>query len=312
MKRREFAITTITAAIGGAMLSHPVFGVAAAPPASNEIPLSVMLWTILPKAAFDERVEKVKEAGYHKVELVREYDGWDKQRFAEARKKLRSLDLTVDACSGISTSLCDPSQREAFLKEVEAKLPVLDELETKRLILLSGNVVPNLSHEQMHESCVEGLKRAADIVSRKNVILLFENIDPQENPKYFLTSSREGLEMVRAMKNPNVRFLYDLYHEQIAEGNLIDKLVKFKDEIATVHIADVPGRHIPGTGEINYANVYRKLGEIGYSDVVAMEFLPTGDPVQELTTARTFFNEQVAAGRGRTSSNSNARAHATA
>jgi hydroxypyruvate isomerase len=148
--------------------------------------------------------------------------------------------------------------------------------------------VPGLSHEQMHASCVEGLKRAADVVAAQNVELLLENIDAPENPNYFLTSAAEGFDVVREVGHPHVRFLYDLYHEQVSEGNLIAKLEKNIDLTGLIHIADVPGRHQPGTGEINYQNIYRKLNALRYSRYVAMEFVPTCDVVQALREAREF------------------------
>src|SRR2546428_357023 len=113
-----------------------------------------------------------------------------------------------------------------------------------------------------------------------------ENIDPEENPKYFLTASAEGFEIVRSVGNPHVKFLYDFFHEQIAAGNLVAKLEKNIDLVALVHVADVPGRHHPGTGEINYSNIFRKLADLRYSRYVAMEFNPLGDPVKELREAR--------------------------
>ena len=120
--------------------------------------------------------------------------------------------------------------------------------------------------------------------------LLLECIDPEENPKYFLTSAAEGIDVVREVNHPQVQFLYDIFHEQIAEGNLIVKLQKHIDVIGLIHVADVPGRHEPGTGEINYMNIYRKLAELNYRHMVAMEFRPTADPVAALRAAR----EQVA------------------
>jgi hydroxypyruvate isomerase len=80
--------------------------------------------------------------------------------------------------------------------------------------------------------------------------------------------------------------LYDLYHEQRGLGNLIEKLEKNIDEVGLIHIADVPGRHQPGTGEVNYENVYRKLGALHYRGVIAMEFYPSGDVVETLRKAR--------------------------
>ena len=170
-----------------------------------------MLWTVYQKLPFEQRLEKVAEAGYSAVELVEEYKNFTKPDFANFRAKKRALNLTVDATSGISHSLCDPAQRNAFLEEVRAKLPVMEELECKKLIILSGDKVPDQSHQQMHDSCVEGLKRAADIVAPKNVGLLLENIDPEENSKYFLTSVLEGFDIVRSTGAPNVKFLYDFF-----------------------------------------------------------------------------------------------------
>ena len=256
-----------------------------------------MLWTITPKQPFDQRVGLVADAGYHAVELVNEYKGWSAAEFSGARQQLHQRGMVVDACSGIDASLVDPSQRELLLQQVRAKLSVLAELECSRLILLSGNRVAGLSNEQMHANCLESLKRVAELTAPKNIEILLENIDPEENPHYFLTSVAEGFEIVRELNDPQIRFLYDFFHEQISEGNLIAKLEKNLDLVGLVHIADVPGRHAPGTGEINYANIFRKLGQRGYSRFIAMEFLPLGNPVSELRSAREFAEKYFAEGR---------------
>jgi len=259
---------------------------------------------------FEQRINKVAEAGYHAVELVWEYRDWTASDFAKARTQLHQLGIVVDACSGIDASLCDASQRELFLSQVRAKLPTLAELECPRLILLTGNKVPGVSHEQMHANCVEALKRAADLTASQNVELLLENIDPEENPKYFLTSVAEGFEVIREVNSPRVRFLYDFFHEQISEGNLIAKLAKNIDLVGLVHVADVPGRHEPGTGEINYSNIFHKLGQLGYSHYAAMEFVATGDVVASLRTARESAEEWWAEGRASSASKvSNGRIH---
>jgi hydroxypyruvate isomerase len=151
---------------------------------------------------------------------------------------------------------------------------------------MSGDKVPGMAPEVQHASCIEGLKRAGQIVEGKNVKLLLENIDPEENPEYYLTSVAEGFKIIEKVNHPQVKFLYDFFHEQISEGNLIEKLEKNIDKVGLVHIADVPGRHEPGTGEINYTNIFKKLGQLKYRGYAAMEFLPTGDPVESLRAAR--------------------------
>ncbi len=185
----------------------------------------------------------------------------------------------------------DPGVRDAFLDDLKQALKPMETLGCPAMIVLSGNVVPGLSREAQHKSCIDGLKKAAAMVEGKQiegqpVRLLLECIDPEENPRYFLQSAAEAIEIVRAVNHPQVQFLYDLFHEQIAEGNLIEKLEKHIDVIGLIHVADVPGRHEPGTGEINYANVYRKLAELKYRHMVAMEFKPTGDAVEALRAAK--------------------------
>ncbi len=300
MNRRQFAGACAGTVFGAAAdprqvsLAREFFAPAPDVPGSL---FSVMLWTIEPKLPFERRIAIVAEAGFHAVELVGEYDAWSGSDLTQARRQLQQLGMVVDASSGVKGSLCDPAQRETLLQQIREKLPVFSELGCPRLILLTGNLVPGLSREQMHANCVEALKRAADLCAPQNVEILLENIDPEENPKYFLTSVTEGFQIVREVNLPGVRFLYDFFHEQISEGNLIAKLEKNSDIVGLVHIADVPGRHAPGTGEINYGNIYRKLGQLGYSRYIAMEFRPTGDAVSELRTAREFAQKCYAEGR---------------
>jgi len=299
LPRRRFvgACAAATLNVAVAWPARQVFAGQSSDTRSREGLFSVMLWTVEPQSPFEQRVAKVAEAGYHAIELVHEYKDWTTPDFVRTRQQFHKLGMVVDACSGIDASLCDASQRELLLQQIRAKLTVLSELECSRLILLTGNVVENLSRGQMRANCVEGLKRAADVCAAQNVEILLENIDPEENPKYFLTSVAEGFQIIRAVNQPRVKFLYDFFHEQIAEGNLIAKLEKDLDLVGLVHVADVPGRHAPGTGEINYANIFRKLGQLGYSHYIAMEFLAIGDVVSELRTAREFAQKYIAEGR---------------
>jgi hydroxypyruvate isomerase len=253
--------------------------------------LSVMLWTVFRNMPFEERLEKVSEAGYKNVELIGEYGKWSEQDWRGAVAKSRELGISFDVTAGLKHGAANPNDHEALLADVRKELPMMERLGCPAVIIMSGNVLPAVSRQAQHQSCIESLKRAAAVVEGKQihgepVRLLLENIDPEENPKYYLTSVAEGFEIVRAINHPQVRFLYDFFHEQISEGNLIEKLEKNIEYTGLVHIADVPGRHIPGTGEINYDNIYRKLVELKYDRMVAMEFLPLSDGVEELRRAK--------------------------
>ncbi|MGB8262219.1 MAG: TIM barrel protein, partial [Terracidiphilus sp.] len=287
MNRRTFAQTLAAAAAAAA---SPSFALAQAEATAGRQPatsLSVMLWTVFNNLPFEQRLEKIAEAGYSQVELVGEYAHWTEAEFARANTARKRLGIRFDATAGLGHGIGDPAAREGFLAELKAGLQPMETLGCPAMIVLSGNVVEGLSREQQHAACIETLKQAARTIEGRTidgrpVKLLLETIDPEENPKYYLTTMAECFEVVRAVNHPQVRCLYDFFHEQIAEGNLIEKLEKNIEWIDLVHIADVPGRHEPGTGEINYTSIYRTLARLHYRGTVAMEFLPTGEPVAAL------------------------------
>jgi hydroxypyruvate isomerase len=291
MNRRNFTQALATAALTAIV---PPIEAAPAPASSSNapaFPLSVMLWTVFTDLPFEERLAKVAEAGYNNVELVGEYSKWSADDFARANAARKRLGIKFDATAGLAHGIANPGTRDAFLAELTQALVPMEALACPAMIVLSGNAIPGLTRAAQHQSCIATLKLAAALIEGKQidgqpVRLLLECIDPEENPKYFLTSAAQAIEVVRAVNHPQVQFLYDIFHEQIAEGNLIEKLDKHIDVIGLIHVADVPGRHEPGTGEINYANIYRKLAELNYRRTVAMEFKPTGDPVATLRAAK--------------------------
>jgi hydroxypyruvate isomerase len=297
MNRRTFA-QTLAGTVAGAyglnqtsnLFCEPAFA-ANKGEISASFKLSVMLWTVFTGLPFEQRLEKVAEAGYRNVELVGEYDKWTEEDFTRANAKRKELGMSFDCTAGLKHGVSVPDDRQVLLAELRHALPIMEKLDCPTMILLSGNRVPGMPRESQHQSCIETLKAAAEIVQGKSingepVRLLLETIDPEENPKYYLTEIVEALEVVEAVGHPQVQLLYDFYHEQIAAGNLIAKLAKCIPHLGLVHIADVPGRHQPGTGEINYENIFAKLAELNYSGMIAMEFHPTGDPVTQLRAAR--------------------------
>ena len=291
MDRRTFAKSIAASLATTPFLARQSAGAETSENNGLSYQLSVMLWTIFRDLPFEQRLEKVAQAGYRNVELVGEYAKWSDADFERANVAKKRLGIRFDCTAGLKHSLCNPAEREALVAEFRATVPIMERLECPAMIVLSGNTVPDMTFDAQAQSCVDGLRALAAVVdgrkiSNEPVRLLLENIDPEENPKYFLTSVARGFDIIKAVNHPHVQFCYDLFHEQIAEGNLIEKLEKNIQQVGLVHIADVPGRHKPGTGEINFASIYRKLRELKYDRIVAMEFLPIGDPVEELRTAR--------------------------
>jgi hydroxypyruvate isomerase len=291
MNRRTFSKALAGGALGSATLRSGSVAPAApvtteADSAESPFKISIMIWTVFHGLPFEQRLEKVAEAGYRAVELVTEATKWTEDDFRLYNKKRAELGITFDTTCSVRYGVGDPSVREGFLADVREQLKIMEKIECRTLNVMSGNLVPGLSPEAQHASCVEGMKRAADLVEGKGITLLLENIDLEENPHYYLWSMPDAFKIIEEVDHPRVKVLYDFFHAQISGGNLISNLERHFDKVGLVHIADVPGRHQPGSGEINYINIYKKLAELKYNRYVAMEFFPIGDPVKILAQAR--------------------------
>jgi len=270
----------------------PRTGEAPAGPA-HALRLSVMLWTLGRELPFARRLEMVAEAGYRSVELVGEYTGWSDDDFRRANGKRRQLGITVDCVASAMIApgrarhnASDPRQRDEFLDDVRADLRTMEKLDCSGMIVMAGDLVPGLSPRAQYDTCVEILRRAGELAEAQGATVLLENVDLEENPSYLARSAAEAFQIVADVDHPHVQVCYDLYHAQVSGGNLIANLERHTDRVGKIHVSDVPGQHEPGTGEINFPNIYRKITELGYDGYVAMEFLPTGDPVATLARAR--------------------------
>jgi hydroxypyruvate isomerase len=247
---------------------------------------SVMMWALNKRGSFEENLERVAQAGYRHVELVGEFMRWSEADWTRILARMQALKITVDATSGIKAGFADPVGGDAFVAELKGFIPTMQRLGCGQIILLSGKRIEGAAAGVQRAASIEALKRAAEILSAAGLAGVIEPIDRLENPTIYLDGVAEAFEIVRPVGSPKMKVLYDLYHEQRGLGNLIEKLEKNIDEVGLIHVADVPGRHEPGTGEVNYINIYRRLAELHYRGVIAMEFYPTGDVVETLRRAR--------------------------
>ena len=294
MNRREFSQLVAGTALGHAFLRAD----AQRSTAAHHVQFSVMLWTLEKIAPFEHCIEMVAEAGYQGVELVGEFQKWSPEYTRRIRARMQSLGLVFDSMSGVATGFADPHGTSLLIQQLTAQIAAAKELDCPQIILLSGKRIEAMPRQEQHLACIENLKRVADLAASNDIQIVIEPIDPLENPTIYLTTVSEGFEIVRAVGSSNIKVLYDFYHEQRAFGNLIDKLANNIDLIGLVHIADVPGRHDPGSGEIDFTNIYRKLAELNYNKFVAMEYYPTIDPVESLKASRLAALRQWSANAG--------------
>ncbi len=277
MQRRTFLQTGVAA-------------VAAAQTAKAKITSSVMLWTL--KGSFEEKLETAARAGLQSVELVAEYTAWSDADLTRIRKLSRSFGLGMDALIATPdwgkrpVSMVNPAERGQFLADLRNAITVARKLETPQIILMSGNAIPGRTHEEQYASLLEGSKRAGELAAAAGVTLIVEPLNSLVNHKgFFLTTCVEGLKLIREVDNPHVRLLFDIYHEQVQIGNVIRTITEAAPYVAVFHVADNPGRHDPGTGELNYPNIYKAIQKTGYSGYIAMEYLPLGEQVPSLSQA---------------------------
>lgn len=255
---------------------------------------SVMIWVLRKRGSFEQNLEDVAKAGYKHIELIGEFWKWsdaDRERYMA---KMASLGITIDATTGMKLGFADPATGDAYIAELKKLIVAAKQVKCTRLILMSGKVLPAVGDEGQRAASVATLKRAAEVLETEGMDALLEPIDRLENPTYWMDGVEEAAAMTRAVASPRIKVLYDFYHEQRTRGNVIEKLVKAFDQIALVHIADVPKRSDPGTGEMAYANIYRKLKALNYKGMIAMEFYPESDPVEALRKARLEAERELA------------------
>jgi hydroxypyruvate isomerase len=251
-----------------------------------ESQFSIMMAPLNRYGIFEENLERVAQAGYQNVAVGSDFREWSEEDVARIRAHMQRLNINMDTLGGMKAGFADPSGGDAFVDELKVQIAGAKQMDCKQLILLSGKRIDGASSGSQHAASVETLKRSVELLRAAGLVGVIEPIDRLENPTIYLDGVTEAFEIVRAVGSSNVKVLYDLYHEQRQFGNLIEKLDKNINELGMIHIGDVPGRHEPGTGEINYTNVYRKLGQLRFKGMIAMEFYPTGDMVETLRRAR--------------------------
>lgn len=289
------AVAGLAPALGAQRRSRPEPQAAPSgmpPPPAAKVTSSVMLWTLT--GTIEQRLAKAAEAGIQSVELVSEQVHWSDAEIAKYTATVQSYGLATDALLSQTdwvhrpVSMVNPAHREAFLNDVREAIAWAKKLKAPQVIVLSGNEQPGMNRQTQHASMVEGGKRAAELADGGGVTLILENLNSRVDHKgYFLTSAREALEVVKEIDNPHFRMLFDVYHEYVQNKNPIPMIAEAAPYVGVFHVADAPGRHDPGTGEMNWDGIYRAIGKADYTGYIALEYEPKGDEVASLIAAVT-------------------------
>ncbi len=221
-------------------------------------------------------LEEIKSCGYDAFEM---WDWWDKDitRLIEIKGR---LSMNVTACCTKFVSLVDASSRKEYIEGLKESIEAAKRLGCTRLISQTGNDTGKCRQEQ-YESLVKGLKACAPILEEDGITLVVEPLNTRvDHEGYYLWSSDEGFRVVDEVGSPNIKLLYDIYHQQIMEGDILRRIIPNIERIGHFHAAGNPGRHELYYGELDYRRIFDAIKGAGFNGYAGYEYFPV-DPVKE-------------------------------
>ncbi len=253
--------------------------------------LAANLSTLFPQLDFLERFAAAARAGFRYVEYQFPY-AWDpdelarRARAAGVRVVLHNLPAG-DFAAGERGIACLPGREREFRDSLEKAIAYAKAVDCPRLNCLAG-LAP--ADERHFAVLVENVRYAARRLGEAGLQLTLEAINTRSVPGFFLSRSAQAIEVLNAAGEGNASLQYDFFHMQIMEGDLAATVERLLGRIGHIQLADVPGRHEPGTGEVNFAFLLSHLDALGYSGWVGCEYNPRGDTLEGLKWAQPYLS----------------------
>ena len=217
-----------------------------------------------------------------------EFWGWSGKDMAAIGDACKAAGLPITSCSMDTKDekcreawgkygLLDKSNKQVAADMVGEGARAMQPLGIPTLIVCTGNTLPGRSREEQEEAVIECLKVAAPVAAEFGIQLVLEPLNPVvDHIGHYLNTSEQAFRILKAVNHPSLKLLFDIYHQQVTEGNVIMNITKNIDMIGHFHVADSPGRHQPGTGELNYHNIFHEIAHHGYIQWVGLEYNPVG------------------------------------
>ena len=281
MKRKDFIQQSLLAGLGIVAGTGKLFATPEAP--GNNQPFNMKFspdFGLFAEAAGKDPVDQIKwgyDHGFRAWEstFLRRMETSEHERISQALQRLGmefgqfvgTMSFTEVTFAGRNEEL-----REQTLKEVRESVEIAKRMNTKFIHNVLGKADPNLPWDFQLANAIELLKRVAEIYEPHGITMVMETMNHKINhPGMFLHRTPQGYAMAKAVDSPAVKLLFDVYHVQIQEGNLIPTIDYAWDQIAYFQLGDTPGRKEPGTGEINYANLLKHIHDKGYRGFLGLE-----------------------------------------
>ena len=241
---------------------------------------SANLSMLFKEVDFMARFERASRAGFKGVEYLFPY-AWEKEEIVEKLEKyvleqvLHNLPCG-DWEGGERGTACLPERVGEFQEGVGLAIEYAKALKCPRLNCLVGMTPKDVPPEKIRQTLVDNLRFAATALEKENIRFLVEPLNDQDTPGFYLTHVRDTFQLFKEVAHTNLWLQYDIYHMQIMEGNLTKTILDNLAHIVHMQVADNPGRHEPGTGEVNYTNLFRFIDEAGYDGWIGCEYDPAG------------------------------------
>lgn len=234
-----------------------------------------MMFTEYP---FMERFAAAKKAGFDGVEYLFPYD-FPAQEIAQelAKHQLTQVLFNLPAgnwAQGERGIACLPDRENEFRSGVENAIVYAKALGCRKVNCLAGKKPEGLSVEQANTTLLNNLTFAANRLAEHGIELVIEAINTRDIPGFFVNNSRQVVDLIRQVGRTNLRYQYDIYHMQIMEGDLAKTMERHFPIIGHLQLADNPGRHEPGSGEINYPFLFKHIDALGYDGWIGCEYVP--------------------------------------
>ena len=253
---------------------------------------SANLSMLFTEVDFPDRFARASRAGFRAVEYLFPY-AWSPDRLADAlgKNNLQQVLFNLPAGNwegGERGIACIPGREGEFQEGVGKAIEYAQALKCPRMNCLMGIWPEGESPEAIRQTAVENLRFAARALADADMQLLVEAINTIDIPGFYLGTTADVLQLFEEVNHANLWLQYDIYHMQIMEGDLIRTISGNLERIAHMQLADNPGRHEPGTGEINYPNVFRTIDETGYSGWIGCEYKPAGTTEEGLDWVKPY------------------------
>ena len=253
-------------------------------------------WWLVSKLPVPDALALLTRLGYDGYEMFDWRDPKVMGTFVSLKDKYPLSCECLVANKGVTAPGCglvNPREHEEFLKQTQLAIDAARAVGAKQLVTLTGNEMGGVPRSEQMANAVAAMRAAAPMLEKNGMTAIVEVLNTYVNHAgYFLYYVRDGAELIDRVGSPNVKLLFDIYHVQIMEGNLIESIRSNIDRIGHFHVGDVPGRHQPGTGEINYRNVFKAIYDQGdrFRGSVALEYSPTVPLEQDLAAMRDLAN----------------------